>query len=257
MNPSPTLQLGQSTPPPIAAGQSISLTIDTGNGQPISLSLRVPPAPERAAPAPTSYAGKMAESVFGYTTQGTHVAATSAMLPSQYREVPSTTVMMNQLFPTPTPALEVAQRRFTMHQGIDADMGKQQQPDHHPDRFKEALKAVHQVMAEMLTGNMMMNVPPEEIRELAHAVMHKALEQLKSGDPAKPFCAHTLKSTMKSHPKVKHFKEMHDPKHGHHTNMAYHPVTGVQSKTALSNHLHHCGKVEEIEHGKMITHESH
>lgn len=255
----PTLQLGHSVPPPIAAGGgSINLTIDTGNGTPISLAIRVPEAPMRAVAQPTSYAGKMAESLFGYTTQNAHVAGTSVMLPNQYRDQPSTTLMLNQLFPTPTPQLEVAQARFTMHESIDTGMKQLATPaEQSTDQFRDALKAVHQVMAELVTGNMMMNVPPDEIRELQHTVMHKAMEQLKQGDPAKPFCAHTLKTTMKSHHKVKSFLQMHHPQHGHHTNMHYHPVTGVQSKTVLANHLHHDGKVEEHMHGQMVNHEPH
>ena len=245
---------GKSSPPAPTPGEAITLSIDTGTGQPITISIRTPD--QEANRKADIHLEGMADTVLGQNITESHTAGISVKLPDNERDVPTSTLMLNSLFHTSSQQREIAEKRFAIHESIDHGMREAFSEDMQsidPEVYEKAVKVVHQLMAEMLSGNMLMSVPIDEIMQVKQAMTSKALMYVKNLDNAASFCADTLKKTIETHPKVREFKAMHKSTHGHESHMNYHPKTGVKSRTALANHIFHHGTVDEHMHGQMVN----
>lgn len=164
----------------------------------------------------------------------------------------------DQSFNTHDTQMATIRRLHAIHEQLDVTMSKgfsEQKPPLPNEVARKATQVAHQVMAELVRGNMALRIAPDDLNTLFSHIRDHALQYINGLKNPADFCADTMKKTIMNHPKVQKFKEKHDPRHGHWTNMKYHPDTGVPSKTVLSAHMEYRGQADYHSHGAYI--ESH
>lgn len=117
------------------------------------------------------------------------------------------------------------------------------------DILNKINQVAHQVVADLLRGNMAMIVGPNDLHMLFDHIRDYAVMHVNGLKDAYDFCPEKLKHAIMNHPKVRSFKEKHDPRHGHWSNMRYHPDTGIPSNTVIATHLEHFLPHFESYHG--------
>jgi hypothetical protein len=250
-------------PPPSAGGQEIRITIQGEGGPQITITLRAPDhgemaniAPHAAVSAPAVESHPIALQPITHSIAHSHVAGVSVKAPdTQAEAVPSTTLVLNHLFQSKGEQIDIAERRFGIHEQLDKAMQEAFAPmmqSIDPAIFQQATRIVHQVMAELLSGNTILAVPADEIMQIRDAMVDTALMEVKNTKgKSQQFNPNALRQSLGNHPLVLDFKQMHRPSHGHYTNMKYHPRTGVESNTKFGANVAHHGKVDEIQRGQM------
>jgi len=243
-------QRGRDAPPqPSAGGQSIRITVDGQNQQPVTITLRAPER-EQAHERPAG-----SRPVQAHDVSHSHVAGVSVKQPDTPQQaVPSTTLALNHMFQSKDEQIDRAEKRFTIHESVDQAMQQAFAPmmqSIDPKVFQQATRVVHQVMAELLSGNILMAVPMEEIMQIRDVMVDTAAMAVKNYEGKEPFNVQSLRRTLETHPLVIDFKQMHRPSHSHKTTMQYHPRTGVESRTVFGANVSHHGRVEESQRGRM------
>lgn len=185
-----------------------------------------------------------------------HTAGTTVTMQG-IGSTPSTTLSPEPFFMSKADRVQAIEKTWQCHEALDEHLGQGLQNKLAPNVMTEVSKVAHQVLVDLLRGNMAMRIDAEELAHLFDTIRDNALLYINSLKPGDSFCAHTLKNHIMNHPAVQDFKEMYDPRHGHNTHMKYHPKTGMQSSTALASHISHHGMVEEHEHGNYIGSHSH
>lgn len=247
-------QRGRDVPPsPTHGGQEIRITIDSQGSRPLTITLRQPEqnlTHARPAEGHASAAQPQAHDI-----SHSHVAGVSVKQPDANQQVvPSTTLALNHLFQSKGEQMELAEKRFTIHESLDQAMQQAFAPmmqSIDPQVYQQATRVVHQVMAELLAGNILMAVPMEDIIQVRDAMVDTAAMAVKNYEGKEPFNVQSLRRTLETHPLVIDFKQMHRPAHSHETTMQYHPRTGVESRTVFGANVSHHGRVEEYQRGRM------
>jgi len=169
-------------------------------------------------------------------------------------------------FNTPDNQLAALRRMFELHEMMEKHVTEGFQKNRapnglsmEPEIIQKVNQVAHQIVSELMHGNMLMRIPPDDIMHLMDHVRDHALLYVNGLKGKDDFCMNTLKAHVMNHPKVKSFKEKHDPRNGHWTNMKYHPDTGMPSNTVLSAHMEHFGTRHSDYHdhgGYVSTHDT-
>ncbi len=113
---------------------------------------------------------------------------------------------------------------------------------HHNDTLHAIYKTVHQAMVEILRGISLLRIPPDDLFHLQDALRDHAVMASGHTDASGKLCTNTLKRHILKDPRVQKFREKHDPRHAHSSNMDYHPDTGMPSRTVLAATCHSHGR---------------
>lgn len=176
-------------------------------------------------------------------------------------QVGDNALTIDNSFNTHDTQMAIIRRLHAIHEQLDTTMNKAfgtQQPPLPGELVKQANQVAHRVMAELVHGNMALRVSPEDLNHLFDHIRDHALQYMNGIKNPADFCADKMKAHIMNHPKVRAFKEKHDPRHGHWTNMKYHPDTGMPSHTVLSAHMEYRGPADFHDHGAYVgTHMDH
>lgn len=173
---------------------------------------------------------------------------------------PASALSTNQFFQTKDQQMASVQKQWIIHESLDDHLKEGLAPHlahNDPSIMVKIAQVAHQVMSELLRGNMALRVDPSDLMHLFDTIRDQALLYVNGLNQGDNFCPATLKSKIMNHPAVQDFKEMHDPRHGHNSTMRAHPKTGMPSKTVLASHIGHHDTVEEHQHGAYIGGHNH
>lgn len=174
----------------------------------------------------------------------THLATVAVQPPS---DTPGTAILLNQLAQGPSPAARDLAATTTIYENLDHALRDAFAADLQSidkDVFKHISEEVNKIMAQLLDGTALMEIPADDIQHIQKELVAAAHLTFKSHESGS-FDSQSLKAAIHKNPSIEAFEKKHkSPKSaGKDDKHPAHHAEGDHHKHML--HHHHQGTVQE------------